>query len=377
MEEDISLKKEEILKIAENLAQVSSEITLLGGEPLIAPYIEEVICYFKEQKIPVAVITNGQVLNEKIKKVINSVATVLVSIDGFEEDNDYIRGKGTWENSIKFLEYIQDRGIDCGVTTVITKKNVDNLEKMIHYLEDKKVKKMVFNPLYISGNAKKNREELELTDEEKLKYYCKLAHLSKSVKASIEINTGSAIIDKYLRIKENYIQARPVNRCTALFGSAFCNMKGILLPCRSYGGKGIDLTKTICWNQDYGIFEKVLDCVIDEKMEVSCLEEIRCPLKLNKPSNLENLVKKLLDEDICLEYKVRNDMVFLKRDNHYYILFLRDNEYVEYTKEGYEIYKWLYKGLNVNKISENMKLDLKVLCCFLDEENLKGRIIQK
>ena len=154
-------------------------------------------------------------------------------------------------------------------------------------------------------------------------------------------------------------------------------MKGILLPCRSYGGKGIDLTKTICWNQDYGIFEKVLDCVIDEKMEVSCLEEIRCPLKLNKPSNLENLVKKLLDEDICLEYKVRNDMVFLKRDNHYYILFLRDNEYVEYTKEGYEIYKWLYKGLNVNKISENMKLDLKVLCCFLDEENLKGRIIQK
>ena len=77
-------------------------------------------CYFQ-------VITNGMLFTEanvrRLKELGN--VTPLVSLDGFEQQNDLRRGEGVWESADQGLDRLRKAGILFGIACTVTGKNMD------------------------------------------------------------------------------------------------------------------------------------------------------------------------------------------------------------------------------------------------------------
>lgn len=99
--------------------------TLLGGEPFMHKGIWETFrrhpdCYFQA-------ITNGMLFTEanvrRLKEVGN--VTPLISLDGFQEQNDLRRGDGVWEAADVGIERLRKAGILFGIACTVTGKNIE------------------------------------------------------------------------------------------------------------------------------------------------------------------------------------------------------------------------------------------------------------
>ena len=101
--------------------------TLLGGEPMMYPGLWSLIrrhrdCYFQ-------IITNGMFFSEENVRKIRAAGNVtpLVSIDGFEAQNDDRRGQGVFQKAMEGLARLKQRKILFGVATTVTGKNMDEV----------------------------------------------------------------------------------------------------------------------------------------------------------------------------------------------------------------------------------------------------------
>lgn len=101
--------------------------TLLGGEPMMYPGIWEIFkrhndCYFQ-------VITNGMMFTEKNAKRLRELGNVtpLISLDGFEEQNDMRRGEGVWDAANEGLARLKAEKVMFGIATTATGKNIDDV----------------------------------------------------------------------------------------------------------------------------------------------------------------------------------------------------------------------------------------------------------
>ena len=111
-----------------------------GGEPLLRKDLPEVIRYAKSTGMKVSIITNGYYLDEKtLDTLVKYGVRVSVSVDGSEEINDALRGKGAYEKAISALEKTSKAGLlDCLVATLAnvdsTHNNVSS-EEMEHVIK--------------------------------------------------------------------------------------------------------------------------------------------------------------------------------------------------------------------------------------------------
>ncbi len=113
--------------IAAGKRQNSYFYTLLGGEPMLYPRLWEVIrrhrdCYFQ-------IITNGMFFDEENADRICRLGNVtpLVSIDGFEANNDDRRGRGVFRAAMEGIARLKKRKILFGVATTVTGQNMDEV----------------------------------------------------------------------------------------------------------------------------------------------------------------------------------------------------------------------------------------------------------
>jgi MoaA/NifB/PqqE/SkfB family radical SAM enzyme len=124
----LSLSEEEIERIIQTSKKHGSRyFTLLGGEPMIYPGWWDILlrhpdCYFQ-------IITNGTFLNDenvdRLRKAGN--VTPLVSIDGFQAQNDARRGEGVYQTVVEGLERLRRKKLFFGVATTVTGPNLDEV----------------------------------------------------------------------------------------------------------------------------------------------------------------------------------------------------------------------------------------------------------
>lgn len=100
---------------------------LLGGEPFLYAKLLDVLqtnpdCYF-------LIITNGLVLQEETVSGLRRLgnATILVSLDGFQAENDARRGEGSFARIVEGMERLRHAGLLFGVATTITAGNIETV----------------------------------------------------------------------------------------------------------------------------------------------------------------------------------------------------------------------------------------------------------
>lgn len=161
---------------AEDLKKTLKEVSLCynpknialwvtGGEPLVRKDLFEIMDYATSLGFRWGMTSNGMLIDEKmVQKLENSnMKTVSISIDGLKETHEKFRKvPGCYEKIIKGIELMQQsKEIETvEVTTVVTKKNMHELEELYHFLLDHNVKHWRVINCEPIGRANDNKELL-------------------------------------------------------------------------------------------------------------------------------------------------------------------------------------------------------------------------
>jgi len=103
-------------------------IVMSGGEPTIR--MKDIIKLAEKHRNQVFhLFTNGTLIDENMIEEAKRVGniTFAVSINGFRESNDAIRGKGTFDKVMRVMDLMRENGILFGYSTVYTRTNVEEV----------------------------------------------------------------------------------------------------------------------------------------------------------------------------------------------------------------------------------------------------------
>lgn len=104
-----------------------SFVTILGGEPFIREDLWPI--YEKHRDTLFQIYTNGTLLDEETVRRIARLGNIVpaVSIEGFEEETDGRRGKGTFQAIMRAMDSLRQHGIIFGFSAMVTRYNVDTI----------------------------------------------------------------------------------------------------------------------------------------------------------------------------------------------------------------------------------------------------------
>lgn len=183
----------------ENIRNIANEcrelgimhVKLGGGEPILHSNFNEVLEAFTEAGCYLSISTNGYSVNEEVAKLLkkHNVKTT-VSIEGNEEKNDKIRGKGHFKMAIEALKKLQKENVDVKLRVTLTREILDEelIKEIVNIgeLYNTKVKFAYCRP---SGNSIDNKLLINYQDYQQ---YFKVIQLlnSKEYKEKVLLDEG-------------------------------------------------------------------------------------------------------------------------------------------------------------------------------------------
>jgi len=214
------------------------EISFFGGEPLLeVDLLEKIIEYAKELTIrreidlKIFLTTNGTILNDKVKALMENPSLIVsVSCDGSPSVHNMNRydteQRGSFLSVYKTIKYLQSRGREFTVVSVVTPNNVSQFLDSISYLKSEGVRFIEPNLDVWSRWSDKD-----------------ILHLESSLKESVEFwwnnipQLGITWFDeKLLQLNGNYKR----DRCRFGNGDITVSPSGKTYPCERLIGD--DLT---------------------------------------------------------------------------------------------------------------------------------------
>jgi MoaA/NifB/PqqE/SkfB family radical SAM enzyme len=166
----ISLK--DAKKIVNFLKSIGiTKIKFTGGEPLLYPYLKEVILYAKKLGIHTHIHTNGLLVDDKfiefVTKHFDMNDDFSLSLDGSTEEiqTAVTRPKGHFSKNITILKKLKDKKFPISVKTLVCKINYNDIINLGRLLSDYKVDWVLFEfrPL---ERGKKNRKMFEISHKQ-------------------------------------------------------------------------------------------------------------------------------------------------------------------------------------------------------------------
>ena len=171
---DTWLKREKELDTVTNLAIIDKMakagvacINFSGGEPLLRDDLEVLASHAKKYGIISILNTNGTLITpERARKLDKCFEAITVSIDGFEDTHDKIRGiKGTFKKAMRAVSILKEEVIyaNIGVNVALFRENINEIVPLFEYLQDK-VDFVSFQPVWPyppSEDITPPREEVE------------------------------------------------------------------------------------------------------------------------------------------------------------------------------------------------------------------------
>lgn len=142
-------------------------IALSGGEPTLYSHFWDVLDLCASLNIRTNIITNGTLWNkEMIEKIeIYDNVFIQVSLDGMEENHDYVRGKGTFQKVIVALDLLKNSKLKdrINIHCVINNRNYNEMEEIIRLCNSKGASSLSFNMYNKLGRACE-KSEIQFSD---------------------------------------------------------------------------------------------------------------------------------------------------------------------------------------------------------------------
>ena len=156
------LSTEEAIRLVDEVHKFGVKwFGIKGGEPLLRKDIFKIISHAKSLGLNVCLLTNGCFVDGMIyDNLVKNQVWTSVSIDGPEEINDALRGKGSYKKALSAIQKLSAGKILNGLAAAITTINYKYLDHVAELAEKYNANFVWFNHLVPSGRAK---ETMELT----------------------------------------------------------------------------------------------------------------------------------------------------------------------------------------------------------------------
>lgn len=160
------LTTEEIMRLYDEWADMKVfKVIISGGEPFMREDMIDILNYGDEVGLQQFVLTNASLITEENLPEIPKSIKYGVSLDGFEENHDRIRGKGSFKKTMQVLEAFLEEGRKFGINFTLSQINKGDAENLISYWLNRGVK-MSLDPVLPFGRSSEHRKELWLTEED-------------------------------------------------------------------------------------------------------------------------------------------------------------------------------------------------------------------
>lgn len=130
------LTTEQGKQLIDQIVSVGNPVLVLsGGEPLMRPDIFLLAEYAKNKGMPVALATNGTLVDTEMAKRIadNGFDRVSISLDGADaQTHDVLRGQaGSFEKALQGLKNLREVGVPTQINCTIARHNKDQIEDIL------------------------------------------------------------------------------------------------------------------------------------------------------------------------------------------------------------------------------------------------------
>ncbi|MDD5132822.1 MAG: radical SAM protein [Candidatus Nanoarchaeia archaeon] len=183
-----TLELEHIKKTINNAIPLGlKEVSFTGGEPFLKfKELKELISYVKSKGLETGVLTNATLVTDENLNELSGLDWARISIEGLQEINDSMRGKGTYEKVIEGIKKFKKMKVPIKLRSTITRFNfesIDDLVSLAHMLE---VDSLEFQPYIFLGDKEKDNT-FSLTPKYHMFVSKKLLQLKKDNKSKFNI----------------------------------------------------------------------------------------------------------------------------------------------------------------------------------------------
>lgn len=147
---------EEIRKIIDQFQSFGVKmVAIAGGEPFLFRALPQVLDYLFTKVETIGITTNGTLIKEEhlemIKKYVNGVQ---ISLDGgCAETHDLLRGKGTFEKTVKTLRMLIENNVFTVTRFTICHSNKHDVENYVRFVSSLGLKSAYLRRVIPSGNS--------------------------------------------------------------------------------------------------------------------------------------------------------------------------------------------------------------------------------
>lgn len=157
---------EEVKNLIDQFAELTNNkgtINIYGGEPLLRKDIFDILEHISKLNLNIGITTNMNVEQDVMDKLVEiPISRITIDLDGASsETHDWLRNKkGHFERSKKYLKYFKSKGKYISVNSVISKKNVGEIEEILEVCKEINVDLINFYIFTPIGRGKQIEELL-------------------------------------------------------------------------------------------------------------------------------------------------------------------------------------------------------------------------
>ena len=140
-------------------------ISLSGGEPLLYPWLGELLAAAKAEGFRTAAITNGFRVSARHRSVIEALDRIAISFDGLEaRHNAMRRHPEAWSRALAGLRYLAEIGKPAAAAFTVTRETLEEVPEFIETCAGLGVRAVQLRPLVMAGRAREEASALALSE---------------------------------------------------------------------------------------------------------------------------------------------------------------------------------------------------------------------
>jgi Fe-coproporphyrin III synthase len=239
------LTTDEWLKFFAELGSLGvMNVTLAGGEPFIRDDLPVLLEGIVHNRMRFSLLSNGTLIDDGIAAFIAGTGRceyVQVSVDGScAETHDTCRGDGAFDGAVRGICILQRHGVNVAVRVTIHRHNVDDLEKIAHFLlEELGLPGFGTNSAGYLGTCRLNADDVMLTTAERQLAMATLLRLAEKYPDRISANAGPLAEGRmWRRMEEARAQGAPafpnggrLTACGCPGSKIAVRADGAIVPC--------------------------------------------------------------------------------------------------------------------------------------------------
>ncbi len=118
-----TLPKEEVMRVLKEAIDLGLEwINFAGGEPLLVPWLIDVLRWLEDHGVETSIVTNGTLIDREMARKLK-ITYLYVSLDGGTKKAHEMHRPNTWEKLMKTFKYLNEEGVRFSTVMAVSKLN--------------------------------------------------------------------------------------------------------------------------------------------------------------------------------------------------------------------------------------------------------------